>query len=108
MTVPSVLGRFLEISLHTPDIQASLEFYESLGFEQASVSETWPEHAAQASSDSAMLWFVLRWPKVSDAAASTATSVRPASAARSRPVRFGTSAVYRVPGRGWTARTRCR
>ena len=42
MTVPSMLGRFLEISLHTPDIQASLEFYESLGFEQASVSETWP------------------------------------------------------------------
>lgn len=37
-----MLGRFLEISLHTPDIQASLEFYESLGFQQASVSETWP------------------------------------------------------------------
>ena len=37
-----MLGRFLEISVHTPDIQASLEFYESLGFVQASVSETWP------------------------------------------------------------------
>ena len=37
-----MLGRFLEISLHTPDIQASLEFYESLGFIQASVGETWP------------------------------------------------------------------
>jgi catechol 2,3-dioxygenase-like lactoylglutathione lyase family enzyme len=37
-----MLGRFLEISIHTPDIQASLEFYESLGFIQASVSETWP------------------------------------------------------------------
>jgi catechol 2,3-dioxygenase-like lactoylglutathione lyase family enzyme len=37
-----MLGRFLEISLHTPAIQASLEFYESLGFVQASVGETWP------------------------------------------------------------------
>ncbi|MBB6093421.1 catechol 2,3-dioxygenase-like lactoylglutathione lyase family enzyme [Povalibacter uvarum] len=37
-----MLGRFLEISVHTPDIQASLEFYESLGFQQTSVSETWP------------------------------------------------------------------
>ena len=37
-----MLGRFLEISIHTPDIQASLEFYEALGFQQASVSETWP------------------------------------------------------------------
>lgn len=37
-----MLGRFLEISLHTPDIRASLEFYESLGFQQASVGETWP------------------------------------------------------------------
>ena len=37
-----MLGRFLEISLHTPDIRASLEFYESLGFVQAPVGETWP------------------------------------------------------------------
>ena len=37
-----MLGRFLEISLHTPDIQESLEFYESLGFAQASVGEIWP------------------------------------------------------------------
>jgi catechol 2,3-dioxygenase-like lactoylglutathione lyase family enzyme len=37
-----MLGRFLEISLHTPVIQESLEFYESLGFIQASVNETWP------------------------------------------------------------------
>jgi len=36
-----MLGRFLEISLHTPDIQASLAFYESLGFVQATVGETW-------------------------------------------------------------------
>ncbi len=38
----TVLGKFLEISLHTPAIQESLEFYESLGFTQARVSETWP------------------------------------------------------------------
>jgi catechol 2,3-dioxygenase-like lactoylglutathione lyase family enzyme len=36
-----MLGRFLEISLHTPDIQASLAFYESLGFVQATVGEAW-------------------------------------------------------------------
>jgi catechol 2,3-dioxygenase-like lactoylglutathione lyase family enzyme len=37
-----MLGRFLEISLHAPEIRESLEFYESLGFVQASVGETWP------------------------------------------------------------------
>ena len=37
-----MLGRFLEVSLHTPAIIESLEFYESLGFAQASVGETWP------------------------------------------------------------------
>jgi hypothetical protein len=37
-----MLGRFLEISLHTPAIQESLEFYERLGFVQAPVGETWP------------------------------------------------------------------
>jgi catechol 2,3-dioxygenase-like lactoylglutathione lyase family enzyme len=36
-----MLGRFLEISVHTPDIQESLAFYESLGFLQATVGETW-------------------------------------------------------------------
>lgn len=35
------LGRFLEISIHTPAIQESLAFYESLGFVQAQVGETW-------------------------------------------------------------------
>jgi hypothetical protein len=39
--VQAPLGRFLEISLHTPGIQESLEFYESLGFVQAPVGETW-------------------------------------------------------------------
>lgn len=38
----SLPGRFLEISIHTAVIQESLEFYQSLGFEQANVGETWP------------------------------------------------------------------
>ena len=36
------LGRFLEISLAATDVAASLAFYESLGFVQASVGEAWP------------------------------------------------------------------
>jgi len=36
-----MLGRFLEWSLQTPDIAASLEFYTKLGFSQAEVGETW-------------------------------------------------------------------
>jgi hypothetical protein len=36
-----VLGRFLEYSIATPDIQASLDFYGRLGFSQAEVGETW-------------------------------------------------------------------
>jgi catechol 2,3-dioxygenase-like lactoylglutathione lyase family enzyme len=37
-----VLGRFLEFSLATPDIQASLDFYTRLGFSQAPVGDAWP------------------------------------------------------------------
>jgi catechol 2,3-dioxygenase-like lactoylglutathione lyase family enzyme len=36
-----VLGRFLEYSIPTQDIGASLEFYAKLGFTQAEVGETW-------------------------------------------------------------------
>ncbi|HWX32449.1 MAG TPA: VOC family protein [Steroidobacteraceae bacterium] len=36
-----MLGRFLELSLATPDIQASLDFYTKLGFSQAEVGEAW-------------------------------------------------------------------
>jgi catechol 2,3-dioxygenase-like lactoylglutathione lyase family enzyme len=36
-----VLGRFLEFSLTTPDVRASLDFYSRLGFSQAEVGETW-------------------------------------------------------------------
>ncbi len=37
-----MLGRFLEYSIATPDIRASLEFYSKLGFSQAQVGEAWP------------------------------------------------------------------
>jgi catechol 2,3-dioxygenase-like lactoylglutathione lyase family enzyme len=37
-----MLGRFLELSLPTPDVRASLEFYLKLGFAQADVGEAWP------------------------------------------------------------------
>jgi catechol 2,3-dioxygenase-like lactoylglutathione lyase family enzyme len=35
-----MLGRFLEVSVRTPDILESLAFYEALGFVQASVGDT--------------------------------------------------------------------
>jgi hypothetical protein len=35
-----MFGRFLEISVHAPEIRESLAFYESLGFVQAPVGET--------------------------------------------------------------------
>lgn len=37
-----MLGRFLEYSIATPDIRASLDFYLKLGFSEAEVGETWP------------------------------------------------------------------
>jgi len=36
-----VLGRFLEFSIPTADIRASIEFYERLGFEQAQTRDVW-------------------------------------------------------------------
>ena len=36
-----MLGEFLEISLSTGDIPASVQFYERLGFRHAQVGETW-------------------------------------------------------------------
>jgi catechol 2,3-dioxygenase-like lactoylglutathione lyase family enzyme len=36
-----MLGRFLEVSVHCPDVRASLAFYESIGFVQATVGEIW-------------------------------------------------------------------
>lgn len=37
-----MLGHFHEISLETADIRASVEFYEQLGFCQATTTDTWP------------------------------------------------------------------
>jgi len=37
-----MLGDFLEFSLATPDILASMEFYRKLGFVEAPARETWP------------------------------------------------------------------
>ena len=37
-----MLGRFLEFSLAAPDVQASLDFYLSLGFSSAEVGDAWP------------------------------------------------------------------
>lgn len=39
---PAALGRFLEIGIQTPDIRASVEFYERLGFTQARTGDIWP------------------------------------------------------------------
>ena len=36
-----MLGRFHEISVETPDIRASAEFYERLGFSHATTADTW-------------------------------------------------------------------
>jgi catechol 2,3-dioxygenase-like lactoylglutathione lyase family enzyme len=36
-----MLGRFLEYSIATPDIEASLDFYGKLGFTEAQVGEAW-------------------------------------------------------------------
>ena len=36
-----MLGRFLELSIATPDIRASLDFYGKLGFSAAEVGEAW-------------------------------------------------------------------
>ncbi len=41
-----MIGSFLEISVYTPDIKASFEFYQRLGFEQAEVGEIWSHRYA--------------------------------------------------------------
>ncbi len=37
-----MLGRYLEISITTKDIRASVEFYEALGFSQCTTADIWP------------------------------------------------------------------
>jgi len=36
-----MLGKFLEISIHAPDVRASYEFYAGLGFRSVEVGEIW-------------------------------------------------------------------
>ncbi len=48
------MQRFLELAVPTADIQASLAFYEALGFIQAPVGETW-EHGYAVISDGRLL-----------------------------------------------------
>lgn len=38
---PRVLGRFLEVSIETDDIRASVEFYERIGFSQAPTTDAY-------------------------------------------------------------------
>lgn len=45
----SVLGRFLEFSVRTPDILDSLGFYKTLGFEELEIGEMWPHKYAVVS-----------------------------------------------------------
>lgn len=37
-----MIGRFHEISVHAPDVLASITFYERLGFTQVTTGEAWP------------------------------------------------------------------
>lgn len=37
-----MIGRFLEVSVHAPDVLTSMAFYERLGFVQVSTGEAWP------------------------------------------------------------------
>lgn len=37
-----MFGRFLELSVNTEDIAASVQFYERLGFRQLTTGDTWP------------------------------------------------------------------
>ena len=48
-----MLGKFLEISIHAPDIKASYEFYEGLGFRSVDVGEIW-SHPYAVLSDGAI------------------------------------------------------
>lgn len=45
----SGLGRFLEVSVHTPDILDSFGFYKALGFADLETSDVWPHRYAVVS-----------------------------------------------------------
>ncbi len=61
-----MLGRFLEYSIPTADIRASLEFYAGLGFSQAEVGETWP-HAYAVVTDGRIHLGLHRLPEAAPA-----------------------------------------
>lgn len=42
----SQLGRFLEFSVHAPDLLASLAFYKALGFSELAIGDVWPHRYA--------------------------------------------------------------
>ena len=44
-----MLGRFLEFSVHAPDILDSLAFYKSLGFVEQEINDVWPHKYAVVS-----------------------------------------------------------
>jgi catechol 2,3-dioxygenase-like lactoylglutathione lyase family enzyme len=46
MTLP---GRFLEISIHSPDVRASLDFYTRMGLVEAEPGDVWDHHYAVVS-----------------------------------------------------------
>ncbi len=45
----STLGRFLELSVRTPDILESLKFYKELGFVELDIGDVWPHKYAVVS-----------------------------------------------------------
>lgn len=72
-----MLGRFLEIGIQTPDIRASVEFYERLGFTQAQTGDVWP-HPYGVLTDG-RLWIGLHQTRLDSPAL---TFVRPQIAAQ--------------------------
>ena len=56
-----MLGKFLEISIHAPDIKASYEFYEGLGFRSVDVGEIW-SHPYAVLSDGAIFLGLHAYP----------------------------------------------
>ena len=77
-----MLGRFLEVSIHAPDVAASLAFYESLGFVQLPVGDTW-KHAYGVVSDGRIVLGLHAYPFDSPAL----TFVRPGLAAHAPRLR---------------------
>lgn len=45
----NVIGQFLEVSIHTSDILASLGFYKRLGFTEQTIGDIWPHKYAVVS-----------------------------------------------------------